>query len=100
MKKLLVAILVVSFVTSPAFASHDDGGKKKARNKARVENKQAKPVATKKSDAKVCEIKNCDPKSCDLSTCDPKNCDPKNCDMQACPKDQKCTPSSSCGGNQ
>ena len=51
MKKLLVAILAVTLMASPAFAANDDGGKKKAKKQATVECKKDK-----------C----CDPAKCDL----------------------------------
>ena len=35
MKKLLVAILAIGLMASPAFASNGGGGKKKAKKKAR-----------------------------------------------------------------
>lgn len=73
MKKLLVAILAVTLMASPAFAVNG-GGKKKAKKKARIEAKKDKS----------CELKCCDP------TC---------CDFQACAKDQKCAPTPACAGN-
>jgi len=84
MKKLLVAILAASLLSLPAMASND-GGKKKARKKAKIECKKDKP----------CNIKNCDPKNCD-----PRNCDPKNCQYPSCPKDEKCSEASKCPSNK
>ena len=68
MKKLLVTILVVAFMASPSFAANGGGGKKKAKKKARIECKKD------------------------------KNCDLKCCDMPSCPKEEKCTPTSTCAG--
>lgn len=84
MKKLLVAILAVTLMASPAFAAND-GGKKKDKKKAKVECKKDK---------------SCDPKCCDPKNCDPTKCDPTTCDLSACSKDQKCAPTSSCAGNK
>lgn len=84
MKKLLVAILAVSVMSLPAIAAND-GGKKKARKKAKIESKQDKS----------CDVKTCDPKNCD-----PKDCDPKNCPYPSCPKDEKCSTVSTCSGNK
>lgn len=78
MKKLLVAILAMTLMASPAFAVNG-GGKKKAKKKAKTEAK--KQV--------VCD-KNCDPKSCD-----PKDCDPKCCSFTEAQK-EKCPVVSSC----
>ena len=83
MKNLLVAILAVTLMSSPAFAANDDGGKKKAKKKAKVE----------------CTKDKC----CDPANCDPTKCDPKCCDLSACTKgtkEQKCTPSTSCAANK
>ena len=79
MKKLLVAILAVTLMASPAFAANG-GGKKKAKRKAKIE-------CTKD-------------KTCDSKDCDPKSCDPKCCDYKACVKDEKCTSTSTCAGNK
>ena len=84
MKKILVAILVASLLSLPAMASND-GGKKKARKKAKVECKKDN---------------SCDPKNCDPKNCDPKNCDPKNCQFPPCPKDEKCSEASKCTDNK
>ena len=84
MKKLLVAILAVSVMSLPAMASND-GGKKKARKKAKVECKKDSS----------CDVKNCDPKNCD-----PKNCDPKNCQYPSSTKDEKCSTASTCSNNK
>ena len=84
MKKLLVAILAVSVMSLPAIAAND-GGKKKARKKAKIECKKDKS----------CDVKTCDPKNCD-----PKNCDPKNCPYPTCPKDEKCSTVSTCSGSK
>ena len=81
MKKILVALLAVSLLSLPAMASND-GGKKKARKKAKTEIKKDNT---------------CDPKNCDPKNCDPKNCDPKNCEYPSSPKEEKC--SSTCSGN-
>lgn len=89
MKKLLVAILAVSLMSLPAMAS-TDGGKKKARKKAKIE--------CKKDNS--CDVKNCDPKNCDPKNCDPKNCDPKNCPYPSCTKDEKSPTASTCSGNK
>jgi len=86
MKKILVAILAVSLLSLPAMASND-GGKKKARKKAKTEIKKDN----------TCDPKNCDPKNCDPRNCDPKNCDPKNCEYPSAPKDEKC--SATCSDN-
>ena len=83
MKKILVAILAIGLMVSPALASNG-GGKKKAKKKAKVECKKDST---------------CDPKDCDPKNCDPKKCDPKTCDLQACPKDDKCTPTATCSGS-
>ena len=79
MKKLLVAILAVSLLSLPAYAAN--GGKKKARKKAKTE------ISKDNS----CDPKNCDPKNCDPKNCDPKNCDPKNCQYPSSTKDEKCS---------
>lgn len=86
MKKLLVAILAAGLLSLPAMASND-GGKKKARKKAKME--------CKKDNA-------CDPKNCDPKNCDPKNCDPKNCPFPPCPTqaDEKCSEASKCTSNK
>lgn len=89
MKKILVAILAVSLLSLPAMAS-DDGGKKKARKKAKTEIKQDNS----------CDPKNCDPKNCDPKNCDPKNCDPKNCQYPSSTKDEKCSAPSTCQNNK
>lgn len=94
MKKLLVAILAVSLLSLPAMASND-GGKKKARKKAKTECK-----IDKFCDIKNCDPKNCDPKNCDPKNCDPKNCDPKNCQYPSDTKDEKCSEASKCTGNK
>ena len=74
MKKILVAILAVSLLSLPAMASND-GGKKKARKKAKIECKKD-------------------------NSCDPKNCDPKNCQYPSDSKDEKCSVASKCPGNK
>lgn len=79
MKKSLVAILAVILMSLPSMAS-TDGGKKKARKKAKIE----------------CKKDN----SCDVKNCDPKNCDPKNCPYPSCAKDEKCSTASTCSGNK
>jgi hypothetical protein len=84
MKKILVAILAVSLMSLPAMAS-TDGGKKKARKKAKIECKKDN---------------SCDPKNCDPKNCDPKNCDPKNCQYTSVSKDEKCAEASKCTGNK
>ena len=84
MKKILVAILAVSLLSLPAMASND-GGKKKARKKAKTEIKKET---------------SCDPKNCDPKNCDPKNCDPKNCQYPSDSKDEKCSEASKCSGNK
>ena len=89
MKKILVAILAVSLLSLPAMASND-GGKKKARKKAKTEIKKESS----------CDPKNCDPKNCDPKNCDPKNCDPKNCQYPSDTKDVKCSEVSKCSGNK
>ena len=89
MKKLLVAILAVILMSLPSIAS-TDGGKKKARKKAKIECKKDSS----------CDVKNCDPKNCDPKNCDPKNCDPKNCPYPSCTKDEKCSTVSTCSGNK
>ena len=87
MKNLLVAILAVSLLSLPAMASND-GGKKKARKKARTEIQKDN----------TCDPKNCDPKNCDPKNCDPKNCDPKNCKYPSSAKEEKCA--ATCSGNK
>ena len=89
MKKFLVAILAVSLLSLPVMAS-TDGGKKKARKKAKIE--------CKKDNS--CDPKNCDPKNCDPKNCDPKNCDPKNCQYPSANKDEKCSAASTCADNK
>ena len=89
MKKILVAILAVSLLSLPAMASND-GGKKKARKKAKTE--------IKKDNS--CDPKACDPKNCDPKNCDTKNCDPKNCQYPSDTKDEKCSEASKCTGNK
>ena len=89
MKKFLVAILAVSLLSLPVMAS-TDGGKKKARKKAKIE--------CKKDNS--CDPKNCDPKNCDPKNCDPKNCDPKNCQYPSDSKEGKCPEASKCTGNK
>ena len=84
MKNLLVAILAVSLLSLPAMASND-GGKKKARKKAKVECKKDN---------------SCNPKNCDPKNCDPKNCDPKNCQYPSDNKDEKCSEASKCKSNK
>jgi len=84
MKKILVAILAVSLLSLPAIASND-GGKKKARKKAKTEIKKDN---------------SCDPKNCDPKNCDPKNCDPKNCQYPSASKDEKCSEASKCTSNK
>lgn len=84
MKKILVAILAVSLLSLPAMASND-GGKKKARKKAKTEIKKDN---------------SCDPKNCDPKNCDPKNCDPKNCQYTSSTKDVKCSEASKCTSNK
>ena len=79
MKKLLVAILAVILMSLPSMAS-TDGGKKKARKKAKIECKKDS--------------------SCEVKSCDPKNCDPKNCPYPSCTKDEKCATASTCSGNK
>jgi hypothetical protein len=86
MKKLMVAILAVTLMASPALASNGGGGKKKARKKANIECKKDK---------------SCDPKDCDPKCCDPKNCDPKCCNFQdACPKEEKGVSAPTCTGTK
>jgi Ni/Co efflux regulator RcnB len=85
MKKILVAILAVSLLSLPAIASNDEGGKKKARKKAKTEMKKDNT---------------CDPKNCDPKNCDPKNCDPKNCQYPSDQKDEKCSAATKCSGNK
>jgi len=89
MKKILVAILAVSLLSLPVMASND-GGKKKARKKAKTECKKDN----------TCDPKNCDPTKCDPKNCDPKNCDPKNCQYPSDIKDAKCSEASKCTGNK
>lgn len=84
MKKILVAILAAGLLSLPAMASND-GGKKKARKKAKVECKKDN---------------SCDPKNCDPKNCDPKNCDPKNCQYPSASKDEKCSEASKCTSNK
>ena len=55
MKNIFLGLLAIALISSPAFAAND-GGKKKAKKKARTECRQEK-----------C----CDPKNCDPSKCDP-----------------------------
>ncbi|HET9746004.1 MAG TPA: hypothetical protein VFP97_09835 [Chitinophagaceae bacterium] len=84
MKNLLVAILAVSFLSLPAMASNE-GGKKKARKKAKTEIKKDNT---------------CDPKNCDPKNCDPKNCDPKNCPYPTCIKTETCSKVSTASNNK
>ena len=70
-------MVLIAFMAAPAMAVND-GGKKKTKKKARTE----------------CKKDNCDPKDCD-----PKNCDPTCCDYKVCPKQEKCTPTTSCKGS-
>lgn len=79
MKKSLVAILAVILMSLPAVAS-TDGGKKKARKKAKIE----------------CKKDN----SCDVKNCDPKNCDPKVCPYPTCVKEEKCSAAETCTDNK
>lgn len=60
MKKLFLGMIAITLMASPVLAN---GGKKKAKKKAKME----------------CAKK-----------CDPQNCDPKNCDPKDCTKDPKC----------
>jgi len=80
MKKLLVAILAVGLMASPALAANGGGGKKKAKKKAKIECKKDK--------------------SCDVKNCDPKNCDPKTCHFPTCSKDQKCSTTATVANNK
>ena len=89
MKHILVAILAVSLLSLTATAAND-GGKKKARKKAKTECKKDN----------TCDPKNCDPKNCDPRNCDPKNCDPKNCQYPSDNKDGKCSEASKCTSNK
>ncbi len=68
MKRIFLSLLIIAFMVSPAFASHD-GGKKKAKKKAQAECKRDE-------------------------SCDPKNCnkDNKCCDYQDCKKGENCPP--------
>jgi len=76
MRKILVAVLAVSFLSLSAVAlNNNGGGKKKAKKKAKTEAKKDNT---------------CDPKNCDPKNCDPKNCDPKTCEYTAAAKDTKC----------
>jgi hypothetical protein len=84
MKNILVAILAFSLLSLPAMASND-GGKKKARKKAKTEIKKDNT---------------CDPKNCDPKNCDPKNCDPKNCQYLSDTKDEKCPEAPKCTSNK
>ena len=79
MKKLLVAILAVTLMTSPAFAAND-GGNSKAKKKANIERKKDN--------------------SYDVKKCDSKNCDPKNCEFPTCPKQEKCSTTKTCSKNK
>jgi hypothetical protein len=86
LKKIILSMALIAFMSGAAFAANDGGGKKKARKKAKTE----------------CKIAKCDPKNCDLKTCDPNNCDPKNCDpkcveLASASREVKCTPG--CSGN-
>lgn len=83
-------MLAVSLLSLTAVASIDNGGKKKARKKAKTEiNKD-----------NTCDPRNCDPKNCDPKNCDPKNCDPKNCQYPSDSKDEKCSEASRCTGSK
>lgn len=73
MKHIFLGVLAIALMASPAYA---DGGKKKARKKARIE----------------CKDKCCDTKSCTK--------DDKCCDLTDCKKDSKCPPTPSCSGNK
>lgn len=86
MRKIFLSLLVIGLLSGSAMAA-TDGGKKKARKKARTE----------------CKAENCDPKDCDPKHCDPKNCDPKQCskkctDMSSASAKTTCPPAS-CQGN-
>jgi len=87
MKKLLVVILAVGFMSGPALASNGGGKKKAKKSKATVECKMNKTC-----DLSKCDPKDCDPKNCDFSKCDPKNCDLKTCEE----KSTTCAPTASC----
>jgi len=80
MKKLLVAILAIGLMASPALAANGGGGKNKAKKKAKTECKKDK--------------------SCDVKNCDPKNCDPKTCHFPTCSKDQKCSSTTTVANNK
>jgi hypothetical protein len=71
MKKILVAILAAGLLSLPAIASND-GGKKKARKKAKMECKKDN---------------SCDPKTCPFPPCPPQ-------------AEEKCTEASKCTGNK
>jgi hypothetical protein len=75
MKNIFLGMLAIALMASPTFAA--DGGKKKAKKKAKTE----------------CKKDNC---------CDPKNCtkDDKCCDFKECKKDDTCPPMPTCTGNK
>ena len=60
--------MAIALVSGTALASHDGGGKKKARKKAKTE----------------CKVQNCDPKNCDPKDCDPKKCESKSEEVKDC----------------
>ena len=72
-------MLLIAFA-APSFATADIGGKKKAKKKAKVENRQDK----------------CDPKDCTPPNCDPKDCDPKCCLYEEGTKTETCKPTQTC----
>jgi hypothetical protein len=78
MKKIILGMMAIALMSTTAIAAND-GGKKKARKKAKTECKKEA---------------NCDPKNCD-----PKDCDPKCCDYKSCSKDEKCTTAPACKGS-
>jgi hypothetical protein len=88
MKKIFLSMLVIALMSGSAFATNDNGGKKKAKQKAKTE----------------CKAEKCDPKCCDPQNCDPTNCDPAKCsskcaDMASASKQTTCAPAS-CSGTK
>jgi len=83
MKKIFLGMLAIALMSSPAFA--ENGGKKKAKKKAKIECKKDN----------CCDPNCCDPKCCDLKSYQPKEGEPKTGS-----KDVQCTPAPSCTGNK
>jgi hypothetical protein len=74
MKNIFLGILAIALMASPAFAAN--GGKKKAKKKAKTE----------------CVKDNCDPKN--------RTKDGKCCDFKDCKRGDKCPPAPAFAGNK